>query len=223
MIAATAGVALTTVAGSVVVVAAYVPLRDAPPAAQWLLVFVLMAGESAAIHLPSEIILPIGGWQLVRDHHLGLAGIAALSMVAAAGNTLGSLALYSVGRTGGRGFVRRYGRYILLHEDDVVAAERRMERHHVWALLASRVLPVVRTYSGFAAGMLRVPIATFVAATFVGSFVWAIAFITIGDALGANWRAIRTPAEVIAVIALLTLVAALLAATVVQLRRSSQL
>lgn len=214
-----AGVAVTSLVGGAGVVAVYYPLRHASYLLQWLLVFALMLGESAAIHLPSEVILPVGGWLVVREHHLGVAGVVALSAIAAAGNTFGSSLLYVAGRRGGRPLVRRYGRWILLHERDIDASEARMRSHRSWALFASRLLPVVRTYAGFVAGVLRVPVWTFLAITFAGSFAWSALFIVAGAELGAHWSAVRGPAEAagVAVLALLLLV--LVAVTAVSLRR----
>jgi membrane protein DedA with SNARE-associated domain len=218
--AAMLGVGITSVIGGAGVVAVYYPLRHAHYAYQWLLVFVLMAGESAAIHLPSEVILPVAGWLVVRDHDLGFAGLLALSAIAAAGNTAGSSLLYAAGRTGGRPLVRRYGRWILLHESDVDAAERRMRRHGVWATFVARLLPVVRTYAGFVAGLLRVPLPAFIAATFAGSFIWSAAFIALGEALGAHWSRVRGPMEIAGVAVLALLLLAIVAATLRHARRA---
>jgi membrane protein DedA with SNARE-associated domain len=206
-VASLGGVMLTTAIGSLGVFATYYPLRDAAYAWQWLLVFLLMTGESAAVHLPSEVILPVGGWLVVRDHGLGVAGVIGLSMVAALGNTLGSTLVYSAGRFGGRSLVRRYGRYFLIHEGDIDAAEERSGRHRYWALFASRILPVIRTYGGFVAGLLRVPLAPFVALTFAGSFIRSPLFITRGVGLGENRDVVQRPAEIcgIAVVALLVI------------------
>lgn len=213
-----AGVGITTLIGGAGVIAVYYPLRHAHYALQWLLVFGLMVGESMAIHLPSEVILPVGGWLVVRDHHLGVPGVIALSAIAAAGNTLGSGLLYVAGRAGGRPLVRRYGRYLLIDEADVDAAERRMRPHSVLALLVARVLPVVRTYVGFVAGMLRMPVPSFLAATFAGSFAWCLGFVALGAVLGAHWSAVRGPAEVGGIIVLALFVLLLLALTFTQLR-----
>ncbi len=212
------GVVLTTIIGGAGVVAAYYPLRHADYAFQWLLVFVLMIGESAAIHLPSEIILPVGGWLVVREHGLGAPGVLALSAIAAAGNTVGSWLLYVAGQRGGRPLVRRYGKWLLLHERDIDAAELRMRPHRMTALFVSRLLPVVRTYVGFVAGLLDVPLAAFVATTFAGSFVWCLVFIGGGALLGSNWSAIQGPAEITGIVIVALLVLALILATVSQLR-----
>ena len=189
-------VALTTVLGSAGVLAAYYPLRHASYDAQWLLIFLLMTCESMAVHLPSEVILPVGGWLVVREHHLAWWGVPALSAVAALGNTLGSSLLYTAGRYGGRPLVRRFGRFFMVSERDLDTARARMGRRHLGALFASRVLPVVRTYGGFVAGMMRLPVVPFVMLTYAGSFVWAVAFVALGAILGANWSAVRGPMEV---------------------------
>ncbi|MHB8376285.1 MAG: DedA family protein [Dehalococcoidia bacterium] len=212
------GVGLTTLIGGAGVIAVYFPLRHAAYGFQWLLVFVLMIAESMAIHLPSEVILPVGGWLVVRDHHLGVTGVLILSAIAAAGNTIGSGLLYAAGRAGGRPLVRRYGRFLLIDEDDIDAAERRMRRHAVWALLLARVLPVVRTYVGFVAGLLRMPPGQFLAATFAGSFAWCLAFVAAGAVLGTHWHAVRRPAEVAGIAVVALLVVLLAALTAVQLR-----
>src|SRR5690606_16839016 len=66
-----------------------------------------------------------------------------------------------------------------------------------WALFLSRVVPVVRTYAGFGAGLLRFPVPMFVAVTFVGSLVWCVPFVALGAVLGENWDVIETPAKVL--------------------------
>ena len=219
LLAGLAGVGVTTIVGGAGVAAAYYPLRHADFALQWLLVFLLMAGESAAIHLPSEVILPVGGWLVVREHGLGVAGVLGLSAIAAAGNTLGSSLLYVAGRRGGRPLVRRYGRWVLLSEEDVDAAERRMRDHRIAALFVSRLLPVVRTYAGFVAGLLDVPVWSFAVTTYAGSYVWCLAFVAMGAALGSHWSAIRTPAEIAGIAVVAVLVLGLGALTLVELRQ----
>ena len=190
IIAALLGVGLTSLIGGAGVVAVYYPLRHAHYAFQWILSFALSVGESAAIHLPSEVILPVGGWLVVREHGLGVTGLLALSVIAAAGNTIGSSLLYAAGRAGGRPLVRRYGRWILLHERDVDAAERRMRDHRLSALFISRLLPVVRTYGGFVAGLLRVPLAPFL---LLHSSALARCSERTGRSFARQWRSPASP------------------------------
>ena len=221
LLAGLLGVLATSLIGGAGVVAVYYPLRHANYVVQWLLVFAMMVAESTAIHLPSEVILPVGGWLVVREHGLGLAGVLALSTIAAAANTMGSGLLYIAGRWGGRPLVRRYGRWFLLHEDDIDAAELRMSEHRAWALFVARLLPVVRTYIGFVAGILRVPAPTFVLVTFAGSFVWCVAFVGAGALLGSHWSAIKGPAEVTGFAVLVMLAASFVAITIAQLRQAA--
>jgi membrane protein DedA with SNARE-associated domain len=218
LVASLLGIGLTTAVGSAGVAAAYYPLRHADYGLQWLAVFVLMTFESAAVHLPSEVILPAGGWLVVREHHLGLVGLLGLSVVAAAGNTLGSTLLYAAGSYGGRPLVRRFGPYFLVHEADLDRAEIAMQRHHVWALALTRVLPVVRTYGGFAAGVLRLPLTTFVPVTFIGSLAWCLPFVFAGEQLGEHWSRIKGPAEVVGLVVVALLVVGLVVFSLRQTR-----
>jgi len=82
----------------------------------------------------------------------------------------------------------------------------------------SRLLPVVRTYAGFVAGMLAIPLRAYTLATFAGSFLWCLIFVSIGAALGAHWSLVRRPAEIAGIVVLIALVIALLWVTLVQLR-----
>jgi membrane protein DedA with SNARE-associated domain len=109
----------------------------------------------------------------------------------------------------------------MLHERDIDAAAQRMSKHRAWALFIARLLPVVRTYVGFVAGILRVPPTTFTLATFAGSFVWCALFVGAGALLGAHWSAIRGPAEVAGIGVAIVLLAALVAVTAAQLRHAS--
>ena len=219
LLAGVAGVAFTTAAGSASVLAAYYPLRHASYLAQWLLVGALMVFESAAVHLPSEVILPVGGWLVVRQHDLGVAGIAGLALVAACGNTLGCGLLYGVGRVGGRPLVRRFGRYFLVHESDIDKAERALRDRHVLALFGTRVLPVVRTYASFCAGTLRLPLPSFFATSFLGSLVWCTPFVALGAVLGDHGGVIKGPMKYAGIAVVLVLVVGLIALSLRQLRR----
>ncbi len=223
LLAGVFGVGATTAIGTAGVLAVYYPLRDADTGVQWLLVFAVMTLESAAVHLPSEVILPVGGWQLVRDGDLGIAGVVGLSLIAALGNTLGSLLLYAAGRSGGRPLVRRFGRYFLVHESDVDRAEAALARRGAWALFLTRVLPVVRTYAGFGAGIVRFPLAQFLAISFAGSFIWCLPFVALGAGLGENWDVIEGPAKAVGIAVLALFLAFLLMAALRQLRRSEVL
>lgn len=143
----------------------------------------LMAVESACIPLPSEIILPFAGY-LVSTGRLELWAVA---VVGAAGCNLGSAAAYAVGAAGGRPAVRRWGRYVLLSEDDLDKADRFFHRFGTPAVLIGRMLPVVRTFIALPAGIAHMPHGRFHLYTFLGSLPWCLLLAWIGMRLGEAW------------------------------------
>ena len=144
----------------------------------------LMALESACIPLPSEVIMPFAGY-LVSTGHFNLMLVAT---VGAIGCNLGSEIAYAVGRRGGRPLIRRWGRYVLLDEHDLDLAERFFSRLGGPAVLVARLLPVVRTFIAFPAGMAGMPRLRFHLYTFIGSWPWCFGLAYVGYALGERWN-----------------------------------
>ena len=149
----------------------------------YLGVVLLMAIESACIPLPSELIMPFAGY-LVFKGALTLWGVA---LAGAAGCVLGSLVAYYVGLWGGRPLVMKYGRYLLISHHDLDLADRWFARHGDITILIGRLLPVVRTFIAFPAGVARMPLLKFVIYTFVGSLIWCWALAWLGQTLGEHW------------------------------------
>ncbi|HKT31166.1 MAG TPA: DedA family protein [Gammaproteobacteria bacterium] len=146
-------------------------------------VVLLMAIESACIPLPSEIIMPFAGYLVFR-------GELQLWLVACAGGlgcVLGSLVAYWIGARGGRPLVEKYGRYILVSHRDLDVADRWFQRHGDIIVFIGRLLPLVRTFIAFPAGVARMPLIKFIVYTFVGSFIWCWALAWIGLRLGEHW------------------------------------
>ncbi len=159
---------------------------------QWPGVIGLMAIESACIPLPSEIIMPLAGWMLVKavGHSAGFNLVA--GAYGAIGCVIGSVIAYWVGMRGGRPLLNRYGRYILISTEDLDRADRWFARNGDWAIFITRLLPVVRTFISFPAGIARMRFGRFVIYTFVGSFIWCAALSFAGYLLGEHWEEIRT-------------------------------
>jgi len=103
-------------------------------------ILVTMAIESACIPLPSEIIMPFSGY-LVTTGQFTMLGV---TLAGAVGNVLGSIVAYYAGVWGGRPFVERYGRYMLVSRRDLDTADRWFARYGEAAVFFSRLLPVVR-------------------------------------------------------------------------------
>ena len=172
---------------------------------EWPGVVVMMAIESAAIPLPSELIMPLAGWMLVKDRGLGEEWLFLAAFFGAVGNTLGSLLAYYVGAKGGRPLVAKYGRYVLISHHDLDLADRFFKRWGNWAVFFSRLMPVVRTFISVPAGISRMPIWQFIIYTFAGAFIWSLGLAWGGYALGENWEDLRNwmrPADIPIIIVL---------------------
>ena len=134
-------------------------------------VVLLMGIESACIPLPSEIIMPFAGY-LVYQGRFTLHGAA---LAGAIGCVVGSIPAYYVGQYGGRPIIERYGRYVLLSHRELDFADRVFQRWGQWVVLAGRLLPIIRTFIAFPAGVSRMPMGKFIVYTFVGSYPWCLA------------------------------------------------
>jgi len=176
----------------------------------WPGVVVLMAIESACIPLPSEIIMPLSGWMLVEKAGHGPWFTVVAGLYGALGCTVGSAVAYWVGRWGGRPVVEKYGKYVLLGRKDLDRADRWFTDHGKVTVFVSRLLPVVRTFISFPAGIARMNFATFSVYTFVGSLPWCWALAYGGYLLGEHWERIREvmrPFDIPIIVAVLILVA----------------
>src|SRR6266853_5596110 len=147
-------------------------------------VVLLMAIESACIPLPSEIIMPFSGYLV----YTGRFNLWAVGVAGAFGCVVGSLVAYWVGFYGGRPLIERYGRYLLMFRHDLDLADRWFDRFGEVIVFASRLLPAIRTFIAFPAGVARMNIKKFVIYTFAGSLPWCICLAYIGQKLGEQWN-----------------------------------
>ena len=155
-----------------------------------------MAIESAMIPLPSELILPFAGFMVSDPTQIEpITGqpwnFWIVVIVATIGNTCGSLVAYAIGAWGGRPFLERYGRYLLIRDHEIEAADRFFEKYGAATVFFGRLLPIVRTFISFPAGVTRMPIGKFIVYSTAGALPWSIALVYAGMVLGANWVEIR--------------------------------
>src|ERR1043166_3545959 len=146
-------------------------------------IVLLMAIESACIPLPSEIIMPFSGYLV----YTGELNLWIVSVAGAVGCVLGSLVAYWVGMYGGRPFIEKYGRFVLISHHDLDLAERWFARYGEAIVFFSRLLPVVRTFIAFPAGVARMNLARFTLYTFLGSLPWCLGLAYVGQVLGEQW------------------------------------
>jgi membrane protein DedA with SNARE-associated domain len=162
----------------------------------YLGVTVAMAIESAMVPLPSELILPYAGFLVSDPTKLepltrGPWSFWVVVVAATIGNTVGSLIGYAIGAWGGRPFLERWGRYLLIRPHELDIADRFFARYGPATAFISRLLPIVRTFISFPAGVARMPLATFIAYSTAGAFLWSILLVFAGVQLGSRWVDIR--------------------------------
>jgi membrane protein DedA with SNARE-associated domain len=150
-------------------------------------IFVLMALESMCVPIPSEVVLPFGGW-LAFDGKMDwfLVGLAGTF-----GCTAGSMLAYWAGMKGGRPFICKYGKYVFLNEGHLDSTERWFKKYGTPMIFLTRVMPIVRTFISLPAGMARMDFKKFVILTTIGSAIWCMALAYVGFALGTNWNTLE--------------------------------
>ncbi len=158
---------------------------------QWPGVVLLMAIESACIPLPSELIMPLAGWMLIKAQSLPVTQVLLAGVYGALGCNIGSTVAYFAGAWGGRPFLRKYGKYLLISGYDLDLADRWFERRGSWVVFGSRLLPVIRTFISLPAGIARMHFLKFSIYTFIGSFIWCTALAYGGYRLGEHWEQLR--------------------------------
>jgi membrane protein DedA with SNARE-associated domain len=159
-------------------------------------VVIAMTIESCAIPLPSELILPYAGFLVSDPSQIeplthGAWNFWIVVVAATIGNTIGSLIGYAIGAWGGRPFLERYGKYLLIRPHEIELAERFFDKYGSATAFFSRLLPIVRTFISFPAGVARMPIGRFIAYSTAGAFLWSMLLVYAGTVLGSKWVDIR--------------------------------
>ena len=162
-------------------------------------VFIGMTLESACIPLPSEVIMPLSGY-VVYEGKMTLLGI---TIIGSLGNLFGSLIAYFVGLKGGRPFLEKYGKYILISHNRLEMADGWFEKYGYEAVFISRLLPLIRTFISLPAGIARMDLKKFIIYTFLGSLPWTFTLGYIGYLLGPQWNIIRNYFQILDIIVIL--------------------
>lgn len=150
-------------------------------------IVLLMAIESACIPLPSEVIMPFSGYLVF----LGEYSLWSVGVAGAFGCVVGSVPAYYLGMYGGRPLAEKYGKYILVSRHDLDMADRWFERHGEATVFFARLLPVIRTFIAFPAGVARMNMKRFIVYTFAGSLPWCLGLAYIGMVMGEQWPTLR--------------------------------
>jgi membrane protein DedA with SNARE-associated domain len=147
-------------------------------------IIALMGIESACIPLPSEIIMPFAGYVV----YLGHMNLFWAATAGAFGCNVGSAVAYWIGAKGGRPLVERYGKWVLMSHHDLERMTLFFDRYGSITVLVARLLPVVRTFIAFPAGIAKMSQARFHIYTFIGSWPWCFGLAYVGVKLGEKWH-----------------------------------
>lgn len=153
----------------------------------WGIAF-LMAVESCNIPLPSELILTSAGVMA----QAGTFNFHLCALFGAIGCVLGSVPSYWLGYYGGKPFLRKYGKWLLVSEHDLASAQRWSDKYGDWTYFICRMLPVVRTFISLPAGVLKAPFWRFTVLTFIGSWIWCYGLVYVGVYFGENMEAFKS-------------------------------
>jgi membrane protein DedA with SNARE-associated domain len=146
--------------------------------------------ESAFPPIPSELIMPLGGYLAARGS-LTLAGVIAAGTL---GSVLGALLLYGAswwfGEQRLKSFADRHGRWLTLSPRNVEQASAWFARHGTWAVFGCRMIPGLRSLISIPAGLQRMNLLKFTLATALGSLLWTALLVYAGYVLGENFEQI---------------------------------
>jgi len=153
----------------------------------YVAIFVTMTAESAGVPISSEVVVPLGG-ALASQGKLNLIVVVLVCSIA---NLTGSLiAFWLTRRYGERVVLSRAGRWAGLSRGHLRLANRFFERFGLWAVFVGRLLPIVRTYISFPAGLSRIGYARFTLATLAGAIPWNFALAYAGLKLGQHYETV---------------------------------
>ncbi|AMV09562.1 alkaline phosphatase [Geobacillus thermoleovorans] len=150
-------------------------------------IFFMIALENIFPPIPSEVILPFGGFMTTYTS-LTVPGVIA---AATAGSVAGALVLYGIGRLLSverlERIVDRWGGWLRVKPEDIAKANLTFHRYGVWAVFFGRMVPLVRSLISIPAGMAKMNIGLFVWLSVLGTLIWNTILISIGAALGESW------------------------------------
>ncbi len=162
-------------------------------------IFVTMTLESALIPIPSEVVIPFAGFLA----YMGEMNIWLIVLVSSFANVTGSIIAYEIGKYLGRGFIERYGKYVLLNMKHLALIERWFDKFGSLTVLFSRMLPVVRTVNALPAGIGNMNFFKFCLYTFIGSIPWNLGLVLVGYLLKENWNILEKYSLYVDILAIL--------------------
>ena len=192
--------------------------RDAVTTLGYPGIFAAMVAENLFPPIPSEVVLPLAGFEVDAGNLHFLLVVLAATL----GSLAGALILYAIGLYGGRPAVYRWGKLLRVTPTDLDRAEAWFDRWGDWVVLVARVIPIARSVVSIPAGMMRMGLARFMVLTTLGSLAWNLVLVYAGKQLGANWEDVTDTVERYGLPLRVLVVLAVLAGVVWLLRRRSR-
>ena len=149
----------------------------------YLGMFLGMVLEAVIIIIPSELILATGGILAGR----GIFSFFGAFITGLLGSTFCAIVIYYMGYFGGKPFIKKYGKYFFMKEEDIEKSDSWYQKYGLIAALICRNFPIVRTLISLPIGIMRLPFIKFFLYTILGSIPWTLVFVYVGYALGNNW------------------------------------
>lgn len=150
-------------------------------------VFLLMFLENVFPPIPSELILPFGGFMTTQSD-LNIGGVI---LAATAGSLFGAIVLFRIGLLLDvermLKIVDKWGGFLHIKQQDVLKADAWFDKHGIWTVLFCRMIPFIRSIISIPAGMSNMNIKLFLLFTTVGTLIWNSILISAGTMLGRSW------------------------------------
>ena len=152
-----------------------------------------MVLEAVIIIIPSELILATGGILASKK----VFTFTNAFLVGLLGSVFCAIAIYLMGYIGGEVFIKKYGKYFFMKEEDIKKSDSWLQKYGMKAALIGRNFPIVRTLISLPIGIMRLPFLKFVIYTTIGSIPWTLLFVWLGFQLGENWIVVKTYLEIL--------------------------
>jgi membrane protein DedA with SNARE-associated domain len=153
-------------------------------------VFLMIALENVFPPIPSELILPFGGFMTTYTS-MTVTGVIVAST---AGSVVGAVILYGIGLLLDverlEKIIDRWGHILRVTKEDIYKADAWFDKYGIWTVLFCRMVPLIRSLISIPAGMSNMKFSLFIIFTFIGTLIWNIILVSIGAALGENWSQI---------------------------------
>jgi membrane protein DedA with SNARE-associated domain len=175
--------------------------------------------EACCIPISSEITFAFAG--VIAATHPNKFSLVAVIVIGTIAEMGGSLTSYAIGRRGGRTLLERYGKWVLISHSDLERAERFFDGRGAWAVAVARVLPIVRCFASFGAGVVEIPLLPFAMFSLIGTAAWATGLTLLGYNLGHTVDKFFKSFSVVGIILVVVLLAGLVVHRLHAIRKDS--